>query len=177
MEKRSHLGMAGHYAAMSEFLYRGYNVAVPAVDVGDDVYVVEDQQGTMWRLQIKTSDDVAQKNVGTYSLSRRQLREIKANELFYMFMLRWQQRWRFVLIAREQLALIRSGFEIADRAGKRGRKPIPDAYAQTDTLTLMLEWSASDATGWGTSFAPYLDKWPDTFPDNPDGPGAVAKAP
>ena len=30
MEKRSHLGMAGHHAAMSELLYRGYNVAAPA---------------------------------------------------------------------------------------------------------------------------------------------------
>lgn len=80
MEKRSHLGMAGHYAAMSEFLYRGYNVAIPAVDIGDDVYVVEDQVGTMWRLQVKTSD-APEARAGTYQLSRRQLREIKANEL------------------------------------------------------------------------------------------------
>jgi hypothetical protein len=34
--------------------------------------------------------------VGTYKLSRRQLREIKANELFFMFMLRWADRWRFI---------------------------------------------------------------------------------
>ena len=61
MDKRSHLGTAGHYAAMSEFLYRGYNVAVPAVDLGDDVYVVEDQMGTMWRLQVKTTDQSEEK--------------------------------------------------------------------------------------------------------------------
>ena len=52
-EKRSHLGMAGHYAAMSEFLLRGYNVAVPAVDTGDDVFVVDDRQGALWRVQVK----------------------------------------------------------------------------------------------------------------------------
>src|SRR2546429_372532 len=112
LEKRSHLGMAGHYAAMAEFLYRGYNVAVPSVDVGDDVYVVEDGDGTMWRLQVKTGDGVADEKrdenrvlVSTscaYSLSRRQLREIKANELFFMFVVRWEHRWRFLLIAREK---------------------------------------------------------------------------
>lgn len=64
MEKRSHLGMAGHHAAMSEFLYRGSNVAVPAVDIGDDVYVVEDRMGAMWRLQVKTSDR-PEESVGT----------------------------------------------------------------------------------------------------------------
>lgn len=99
MEKRSHLGMAGHYAALSEFLYRGYNVAVPAVDIGDDAYVVEDQVGAMWRLQVKTTDR-PEERVATYLLSRRQLRDLKENELFFMFMARRQQRWRFILIAR-----------------------------------------------------------------------------
>ena len=71
---------------MSEFLYRGYNVAVPAVDIGDDVYVVEDRLGTT------------------------------------------------------------------------------------------IEWTKSDAIGWGESFAPYLDRWPAEFPENPDGPGAITGA-
>jgi len=82
MDKRSHLGMAGHFAAMSEFLYRGYNVAVPSVDVGDDVYVVEDGAGTMWRLQVKTADTSIDKLVLgqlvsrklAYQLSRAQLK-------------------------------------------------------------------------------------------------------
>lgn len=175
MEKRSHLGMAGHYAAMSEFLYRGYNVAVPAVDIGDDVYVVEDQVGTMWRLQVKTSD-APEAHVGTYQLSRRQLREIKANELFFMFTIRWGGRWRFILIRRDKLADIRDAFERSDRSGKRGRPPTADADARSDALTLKIEWSDADAVGWGVSFGPYLDRWPDTFPPNPDGPGAVPGA-
>ena len=33
-------GMSGQFAAMSEFLWRGYNVAIPAVDVGEDIFVV-----------------------------------------------------------------------------------------------------------------------------------------
>jgi hypothetical protein len=175
MEKRSHLGMAGHHAAMSEFLYRGYNVAVPAVDVGDDVYVVEDRQGAMWRLQVKTSDQ-PESNLGTYQLSRRQLREVKENELFFMFMRRWGGRWRFILIARDQLADIRSRFEQQARTGRRGRRPTTDGDAKTDTLMLKIEWTETDASGWDVSFAPYLDRWPAEFPDNPDGPGAIRGA-
>lgn len=172
MEKRSHLGMAGHYAAMSEFLYRGYNVAVPAVDIGDDVYVVEDRMGTMWRLQIKTTDQPEDKIV-TYLLSREQLSETKENELFYMFMVRRTQRWHFILIERAELAEIRVAFERADRAGKRGRRPTTEAEAKTDALALKIEWSDRDARGWGSSFIAYLDRWPDKFPENTSGPGAV----
>lgn len=175
MEKRSHLGMAGHHAAMSEFLYRGYNVAVPAVDIGDDAYVVEDRMGTMWRLQVKTSDQ-PEDSYGVYQLSRRQLREVKANELFFMFMRRCESRWRFILIPRDKLAEIRDDFERGDRTGRPGRRPVADGEAKTDTLMLKIEWSETDARGWNASFVPYLDRWPDTFPENRDGPGAIRDA-
>jgi hypothetical protein len=179
MEKRSHLGMAGHYAAMSEFLYRGYNVAVPAVDIGDDVYVVEDQLGTMWRLQVKTSDrrvDPADRIRTSYRLSRQQLREVKENELFFMFLVRWMGRWRFILLPREKLLEIREALADVDRPARRGRPAVPDGRAAGDALTLSIDWTADDAIGWGVSLAAYLDRWPEQFPDNPGGPGATGPA-
>lgn len=44
MPNQEHLftGKAGQMAVMAEFLLRGYNVAVPEVDIGDDVLVVKD---------------------------------------------------------------------------------------------------------------------------------------
>lgn len=47
MPKRINLytGRAGQMAVMAEFLIRGYNVAVPEVDVGDDILVVKDRSG------------------------------------------------------------------------------------------------------------------------------------
>ena len=39
-------GRSGHFVVMAEFLYRGYNVAIPEVDVGDDIFVVKDDDGT-----------------------------------------------------------------------------------------------------------------------------------
>lgn len=130
---------------------------MPAVDIGDDVYVVEDREGTMWRLQVKTPDRPADAS-GTYSLSRRQLREVKANELFFMFLARRQDRWRFILIGRDKLAELRTMFEAADRRGRPGPRPRGDADAKTDVVTLKIDWTDNDAVGWGTSFAAYLDQ-------------------
>jgi hypothetical protein len=45
-DKNTHFGRAGEFFAMSEFLLRGWNVAVPVVDVGDDVFVIEDNEKT-----------------------------------------------------------------------------------------------------------------------------------
>ncbi len=46
-------GGAGQAAVMSEFLFRGYNVAVPEVDRGDDLFVVQDADGSLSRIQVK----------------------------------------------------------------------------------------------------------------------------
>ena len=49
MKKNYHLylGKAGHMAVMSEFLTRGWNVAIPEVDIGDDIFVVQDDNGVL----------------------------------------------------------------------------------------------------------------------------------
>jgi hypothetical protein len=72
-----YVGHAGQVAVMAEFLLRGWNVALPEVDVGEDMLVVKDETGELWRIQVKTATAkplqtgyFAQFNV---SLSRRQL--------------------------------------------------------------------------------------------------------
>jgi len=50
-----YLGSAGQTWVMSEFLARGYNVAVPEVDRGDDLFVVQDESGDFDRIQVKTA--------------------------------------------------------------------------------------------------------------------------
>lgn len=42
-----YLGKAGHLTVMSEFLLRGWNVAIPEIDIGDDIFVVQDESGTL----------------------------------------------------------------------------------------------------------------------------------
>jgi hypothetical protein len=110
---------------------------------------------------------------GSYRLSRRQLREPKRNELFFMLVVRWENRWRFVLVSREDLADVREKFVAANRSGRRGRRPRADDDSSSDGLALSVRWTLDDATGWRASFAAYLDAWPSTFPENRFGPGAV----
>ncbi len=55
-ETRSRLaffGRSGQLAVMSEFLHRRINVAIPEVDVGDDVFVVKGSDDTVTRVQVK----------------------------------------------------------------------------------------------------------------------------
>ena len=55
MSQRSnlYLGRAGEFVVMSHFLMRGWNVAVPEVDIGDDIFVIEDAKGISLRIQVK----------------------------------------------------------------------------------------------------------------------------
>src|SRR5687768_8786775 len=46
-------GASGQMAVLSEFLYRLMNVAVPEVDVGDDIFVVKEQDEAVTRVQVK----------------------------------------------------------------------------------------------------------------------------
>jgi hypothetical protein len=176
-EKQTHFGRAGEYAALSEFLLRGYNVAVPSVDVGDDVFIIDDREGTTWRVQIKSGDRSAVKaeDAATmtvqYTLSRRQLREQKATELYFMLMVRWFLRWRFLLIPRSELADLRNNYVKQPHAGP-GRRPVGDHESKSDSLNLSVTWTHCDAEGWGSSLHQYMDKWPPAFAVLAGGPGA-----
>ena len=183
-EKRSHFGMAGHFAAMSDLLLRGYNVAVPSVDVGDDVLVLDDQRGSLRRVQVKTADVGEEvrdgharltRKVVKYTLSRPQLREQKASDLFFMLMVRWDRRWRFLFVPRQKLADLRDDFVARDRTNTPGPKPKSDDRAAGDALLLEVTWTEDDAVGWAVSLRDYLETWTD-LPELPTGPGAVSPA-
>ena len=53
-----YVGRAGQAMIMGEFLIRGYNVASPEVDRGDDLFVVRDEDGVLKRIQVKTANAV-----------------------------------------------------------------------------------------------------------------------
>lgn len=73
-----YLGKAGHLNVMSEFLMFGWNVAIPEVDIGDDIFVVQDDNGTLRRVQVKTSTFTPRKDSfsGQFSVSVKNLRNI-----------------------------------------------------------------------------------------------------
>ncbi|MCB9553725.1 MAG: hypothetical protein R3F65_01570 [bacterium] len=94
---------------MAEFLVRGYNVAIPEVDDGDDVFVVHSDVGELHRVQIKTASPKrrlttsrgisAQFNVGAL-----QLEKARTPDLNYIFTVRDDGRWlAWFLITRQEL--------------------------------------------------------------------------
>ena len=99
-----YLGKAGHLAIMSEFLVRGWNVAIPEVDIGDDIFVVEDENGTMKRVQVKTSSITIRKKAfsAQYQIPVKQLKEISQTPIYYIFIARKDEHWIKPLIIQQE---------------------------------------------------------------------------
>ena len=109
MKKNYHLylGKAGHLTVMSEFLTRGWNVAIPEVDLGDDIFVVQDDNGTLRRVQVKTSSSNERQNSfsGQFKLSLSQLRNISNILVHYVFIFRNRDHWTKPVIIRQDYLL------------------------------------------------------------------------
>ena len=101
-----YFGKAGHLFVMSEFLLRGWNVAIPEVDEGDDIFVVQHEQGRLARIQVKTSRVKYQKEgfLATFSISTNQLEDVSKDDIFYVFLIRNEDSWeKLIIISREEL--------------------------------------------------------------------------
>lgn len=100
-----YLGKAGHLVVMSEFLIRGWNVAIPEVDVGDDIFVVKDENGELRRVQVKTSTAAVRKRgiSGQFNLSYKQLSDIREVIIHYVFILRTAEGWTAPIIIRQDI--------------------------------------------------------------------------
>ena len=102
-----YLGKAGHLSIMSEFLMLGWNVAIPEVDIGDDIFVVQDDNGTLRRVQVKTSTSTLRKDSfsGQFSLSLKNIRNISSILVHYIFLVRQNDEWSKAVIIRQDYLL------------------------------------------------------------------------
>lgn len=98
-----YLGKAGHLTVMSEFLTRGWNVAIPEVDIGDDIFVVQDDNGTLRRVQVKTSSATLRENgfSGQFIVPLTQLKNITNIPVHYVFIVRHDEQWTKPVIIRQ----------------------------------------------------------------------------
>jgi len=108
MSRRQNLyvGRSGQMAVMAELLWRGWNVAFPEVDVGEDVFVVKDDTGDLWRVQVKTATARVQKNgySSQFYVALDQLRTPRSPDLVYVFAIRSSSGWEpFIIVEREAL--------------------------------------------------------------------------
>lgn len=105
MAGSSYVGKAGHLAFMGELCLRGYNVSMPEIDKGDDIFVVNDATGAMWRVQAKTSRGTKQKTSRRYQFRLRsnQITTAQTPELHYVFIMRKSGGWHFLIMDRAVL--------------------------------------------------------------------------
>ncbi len=106
MVDKIRVGRAGQLAVMSELLLQGYNVAIPEIDVGEDVWVVQDSEEHVWRIQVKTATGKRKRYgySGGFAIPLRQLRTPTGPPLIYVLALRTGLgRWEFVIISRRQV--------------------------------------------------------------------------
>jgi hypothetical protein len=102
-----YLGEAGQAAASSYFLARGWNIATPRVDIGDDLLVIEDEKGFFTRLQIKTTQAIDRKESfsGRFKLPMKQLQKQYIPDLYYMFMVYRENEWLHKVIMPRETVL------------------------------------------------------------------------
>lgn len=94
-----YVGKAGQLYVMSEFLMRGWNVAMPEVDTGDDIFFVEDENDTFYRVQVKTAHANVRKNGYSvqFSISLQQLEE-QDSSIYFVFLIRNKLGWSNMLL-------------------------------------------------------------------------------
>lgn len=85
----------------------GWNVAIPEVDIGDDIFVVQDDNGTLRRVQVKTSTSRNRKKSysGQFSVSLKNLRNISNILVHYVFLVRHNEEWSQPVIIRQDFLL------------------------------------------------------------------------
>jgi hypothetical protein len=116
--EKHYVGKAGQLAAMSEFLWRGWNVAMPEVDEGDDIFVVQHTSGTLYRVQVKTTTAHERGGAldGEFNIALRQIITPLPPVLYFVFCFRLASgHWRFAAAKQQQLK------ELLD-SGKLGKE-------------------------------------------------------
>ena len=105
MPSTHYVGKAGHLALMGEICVRGYNVSMPEIDKGDDIFVVNDATGAMWRVQAKTSLGAQQKKSRRFQFRVRtnQFTTAQTPDLHFAFIMRKNRRWFFLMMDRAVL--------------------------------------------------------------------------
>jgi hypothetical protein len=165
-DKTSDLGRAGQFAAMAEILARGWNVAIPEVDTGDDVFVAQDDGARLTRVQLKTTvavpGDACWRANSIALPSRQLLREDEEVPLTYAFAVRIDRRWEFVVVARDVLRGLWRTFQserlaaMAEGRRLRGRPLKGDAAMPA----IAFVFSERDVTAWGgRSFQAWRNNW------------------
>lgn len=95
----TYFGKAGHLFVMSELLLRGWNVAIPEIDQGDDIFVVRHGDSNYRRMQVKSANALVRgKTISVqYSISKLLLVP-SGSEIDFVFVVRHELQWKYLFI-------------------------------------------------------------------------------
>jgi hypothetical protein len=183
--RRAFFGRSGHLAVMAEFLHRRINVAIPEVDVGDDLFVVKGTGAEVVRVQVKSATAREQQNsyVALINVPEAQLKVPDDNPpLVYVFAIRRGEgkrgRWNDFFVVRRSTLYARSRNE---QAGTLHVDPDGRRYVQ---YRLVLTDDTAISGPGQVNFQNYRDAWapwpPPTLADEdnasgPDQEGGAAR--
>jgi hypothetical protein len=150
-KNNQYLGKAGHLFVMSEFLARGWNVAIPEVDVGDDILVLEDSSGNLAKIQVKTSNATSRKDgfSAMFQVNFIRLKKVIDVLSYYVFVVRINDSWgQLLLITQSSLLDL-----VENNMGNR--------YA--DNITLYFSYSKDEIVCSNINLSKYINNYQD-FP-------------
>ncbi len=141
---------------MAELLFRGWNTAIPEVDIGDDIFVVHDRKGDLYRVQVKTAVAKSHQygHSAQFNIPISQLQKEMDPDITYVFAVRLhtrhQSRWDdFVIIDRRDIEKYREG-----GMGSESK----------DSLLLRLRFEEESITCKGYDLSQYRNDWDTRFP-------------
>lgn len=101
-----YLGKAAQLFVMSEFVIRGYNAAIPEVDIGDDILVIRDMDDSLSKIQVKATNTCQELtsygNQGIFrvqfNLKKTQLLRDPIAPFYFIFLIRRHYQWNEPII-------------------------------------------------------------------------------
>jgi hypothetical protein len=143
------MGKAGQLAVMAELALRGYNVAMPEIDIGDDIFSVNDENGNLLRVQVKTSAEKKQKKSKRYQFRIRHsaIQNVVYPDSIFIFVMRDDDRWRFLIVDRAVL----KNYVDAGQLGKHS--------GQFQQVSMTLDASKKVRGSKSADFSHHLDDW------------------
>jgi hypothetical protein len=107
-QQRFYTGYSGQMAVVAELLIRECNAAIPAFDIGTDVFAFRDDREEIARLQVKSARAKQARQSGTWSarfvIPLAVLGEVDIPSLYYVLAVRAGDRWlEFIVISRQRL--------------------------------------------------------------------------
>lgn len=147
--QKMYLGRAGQMYVLSEFLERGYNVAIPEVDVGDDAFVVRDDDGTYSRVQVKTATAV-ERGYGysaQFAIGLSDIKTATVPDTVFLLVSRRGDRWGDVLL------IPRAKLYEEHQVHKVGSKN------NSDLVVFYVAFKAGKTTCSGRSLGAYMNNW------------------